>query len=143
MVLFECACANLVSKANFNLINRTDLFIYLHIIFQISFRNSKGQKSYCKFLGVRSELLLSIYVITKKANQTIGFLKRSIKVHNQYLKSTIYLSLVRPKIKYDSSVWSPRTSAWQLGAPLATTGTPPVLQKCSEISAGSHLTRDA
>ena len=61
MVLYECACANLISKANFNLINRTDLFICLHLMFQISFRNSKGQKSYRKFLGVRSELLLSIY----------------------------------------------------------------------------------
>ena len=61
MVLCECAYAFLVSKANFNLINRTDLFICLHIMFQISFQNFKGQKSYCKFLGVRSELLLSIY----------------------------------------------------------------------------------
>ena len=60
MVLCECACANIVSKANFNLISRTDLFICLHIMFQISLQNSKGQKSYCKFLGVRSELLLSI-----------------------------------------------------------------------------------
>ena len=58
MGLCECACANLVSKAN--LINKTDLFICLHIMFQISFQNSKGQKSYCKLLGVRSELLLSI-----------------------------------------------------------------------------------
>ena len=61
MVLYECACANLISKANFNLINRTDLFICLHMMFLISFRNSKGQKSYRNFLGVRSELLLSIY----------------------------------------------------------------------------------
>ena len=60
MILCQCACANLVPKANFNLINRTDLFICLHIMFQISFQNSKGQKSYCKCLGVRSELLLSI-----------------------------------------------------------------------------------
>ena len=41
---------------------RTDLFICLHIMFQILFQNSKGQKSYRKFLGVRSELLLSILV---------------------------------------------------------------------------------
>ena len=60
MVVCECACANLISKANFNLIERTDLFICLHIMFQISFQNSKGQKSYRKFLGFRSELLLSI-----------------------------------------------------------------------------------
>ena len=63
MVLCECAFANLISKANFDLINRTDLPICLHIMFQISIQNSKAQKSYCKFLGVRSELLLSIYVI--------------------------------------------------------------------------------
>ena len=63
MVLCECACANLISKANFNLLDRTDLFIRLHIMFQISFSSSKGQKSYRKFLGVRSELLLSIYGI--------------------------------------------------------------------------------
>ena len=65
MVLCECACANLISKANFNLINRTDSCICLHIMFQISFRNSKGQKGYRKFLGVRSELLLSIFSINR------------------------------------------------------------------------------
>ena len=42
MVLCECACANLISKANVNLVNRTDVFICLHIMFQISFQNSKG-----------------------------------------------------------------------------------------------------
>ena len=63
MVLCECACANLISKANFNLIKRTDLFLCLHITFQILFKNSKGQKSYRKFLGVWSELLLSIAVV--------------------------------------------------------------------------------
>ena len=60
MVSCERACVNLISKANFNLINKTDLFICLHVMFQISFQNSMGQKSYRKFLGVRSELLLSI-----------------------------------------------------------------------------------
>ena len=60
MVLYECACANIISKANFNLINGPASFICLHIMFQISFQNSRGQKSYPKFLDVRSELLLSI-----------------------------------------------------------------------------------
>ena len=62
MVLCECAWAHLISKANFNLINRTDLFICLYILFQISFQNSKGLESYRKFLGVWSELLLSILI---------------------------------------------------------------------------------
>ena len=65
IVLYERACANLISKANFNLINRTDLFISLHIMFLISFRNSKEHESYRKFFGVRSELLLSIFVFPK------------------------------------------------------------------------------
>ena len=63
MALCECSCTNLISKANFNLINITDLFICLHIMFQILFQISEGQKSYRKFLGVRSELLLSILVV--------------------------------------------------------------------------------
>ena len=61
MVLCECAWANLILKENFNLINRVDLFICLHIMFQISFQNSQGQKVIACFLGVRSELLLSLY----------------------------------------------------------------------------------
>ena len=32
--------------------------------------------------------------ISKKANQTLGFLKRNIKVHNKDLKSTAYTTLV-------------------------------------------------
>ena len=67
MVLCECAYANFISKANFNLIDRTDVLICFHIMFQISFQTSKGRKSYCKFLGVRSELLLSILYPAKKA----------------------------------------------------------------------------
>ena len=72
MVLCECACANLISKANFNVIDRTDLFICLHIMFQKSFQNSKGQKRYRKFLGVRSELLLSILLMVASPCQVYG-----------------------------------------------------------------------
>ena len=61
MVLCECACANLISKANFNLLDRADLFIRLHVMIQISFQSSKGQKCYRKFWGVRSELMVRIY----------------------------------------------------------------------------------
>ena len=47
--------------------------------------------------------------ITKKANQTLGFLKRYIRVHNIDLKSTAYKTLVRPQLEYASTVWSPHT----------------------------------
>ena len=48
--------------------------------------------------------------VAKKANQTLGFLKRNIKVHNKDLKSTAYTTLVRPQLEYASTVWSPHTA---------------------------------
>ena len=36
--------------------------------------------------------------ITKKANQTLGFLRRNIKVHNQDLKATAYKTLSSYKV---------------------------------------------
>ena len=36
--------------------------------------------------------------ITKSANQTLGFLKRNIRVHNKDLKSVVYKTLVRPQL---------------------------------------------
>ena len=56
-------------ESKFQSIRRIDLFIRLHIMFQISFQSSKGQISYRKFLGVRSELLLSI-LCTEKCKGT-------------------------------------------------------------------------
>ena len=46
----------------------------------------------------------------KKANQTLGFLKRNIKDHNKDLKSTAYTTLARPQLEYASTVWSPHTA---------------------------------
>ena len=48
--------------------------------------------------------------ISKKANQTLGFLKRIIKVHNKDLKSTAYTTLTRLQLEYASTVWSPHTA---------------------------------
>ena len=47
--------------------------------------------------------------ISKKANQTLGFLKRNIKIHHEDLKATAYKTVVRPQLEYASSVWSPHT----------------------------------
>ena len=69
-----------------------------------------------KYLGVTISDNLSwtpptppIDSVSKKANQTLGFLKRNIKVHNKDLKSTAY-TLVRPQLEYASTVWSPHTA---------------------------------
>ena len=46
-------------------------------------------------------------IITIKANQTLGYLKSKIKVHNQDLKSAAYKILIWPQLEYISTVWSP------------------------------------
>ena len=67
-----------------------------------------------KYLGVTilGDLNWGTHInnITKKANQTLGFLKRNTKVHNQDLKSTAYKTLIRPQLEYASTVWSPQTA---------------------------------
>ena len=45
--------------------------------------------------------------ISKKANQTLGFIKRNIRVHNRHLKATAYKTLVRPQLEYVSTVVVP------------------------------------
>ena len=71
-------------------------------------------KSSAKYLGVTISDNLSwtphIDSVSKKANQTLGFLKRNIKVHNKDLKPIAYTTLVRPQLEYASKVWSPHTA---------------------------------
>ena len=66
-----------------------------------------------KYLGVTISEDLKwtdhINAISKNANQTLGFLKRNIRVHNRGKKSTAFKTLVRPQLEYASTVWSPYT----------------------------------
>ena len=70
--------------------------------------------SSAKYLGVTitDDLSWSTHIdnITKSANQTLGFLKRNIQVHNKDLKSVAYKTLVRPQLEYPLTVWSPHTA---------------------------------
>ena len=67
--------------------------------------------SSAKYLGVTisDDLSWSTHIdnITKSANQTLGFLKRNIRIHNKDLKSVAYKTLVMPQVEYASTVWSP------------------------------------
>ena len=66
-----------------------------------------------KYLGVTISEDLQwtdlINDISKKANQTLGFLKSNIRVHNRNLKSTAFKTLVFPQLEYASTLWSPYT----------------------------------
>ena len=71
--------------------------------------------SYAKYLRVTisDDLSWSAHIdnITMSANQTLGFLKRNIRVHNKDLKSVAYKKkLVRLQLEYASKVWSPHTT---------------------------------
>ena len=43
----------------------------------------------------------------KKANSTLGFLRRNIRVSNEETKSAAFFSKVRPILEYSSTIWSP------------------------------------
>ena len=70
--------------------------------------------SSAKYLGITisDDLSWSTHIdnITESANQTLGFLKRNMRVHNKDLESVSYERLVRPQLEYASTVWSPHTA---------------------------------
>ena len=65
-----------------------------------------------KYLGVHISHDLKwnkhINDITAKANRSLGFLKRNLRINSPSLKAKAYQGLVRPKLEYCASVWDPR-----------------------------------
>ena len=68
-----------------------------------------------KYLGVHIHKSLSwnhhIGEVTKKANSTLGFLKRNIHQCPPSTKALCYRTLVRPLTEYASTIWDPFTVA--------------------------------
>ena len=66
-----------------------------------------------KYLGITLQSNLKwnkhINSITNKANQSLGFLKRNLKIKSSAVKSHAYKAFVRPKLEYASAVWDPHT----------------------------------
>ena len=50
-----------------------------------------------------------VTTFVKKANSTLGLFKRILSGCTSEAKNTAYLTLVRPKLEYASSVWNPYT----------------------------------
>ena len=67
-----------------------------------------------KYLGVKISSNLSwtphIRDICKKANRTIGFLRRNLNIASTATKTKAYNSLVRPQVEYACEVWDPHTT---------------------------------
>ena len=68
-----------------------------------------------KYLGVTltSDLCWNTHIsnITFTANQSLGFLRRNLQIHNEKLKTTAYKTLVCPQVEYASTVWDPHTAS--------------------------------
>ena len=48
--------------------------------------------------------------VVKKANKSLSFLRRNLRVQSQRLKERAYKALVRPTLEYASSVWDPHNT---------------------------------
>ena len=66
-----------------------------------------------RYLGVEMQSNMSwnkhMDQTVKKANSTLGFLRRNLRVSNEETKSAAYFSMVRPILEYSSTIWSPYT----------------------------------
>ena len=69
--------------------------------------------SNAKYLGVTisSDLSWNVHInnITKKANRTLGFLRRNVSKCPKEVKTKCYETFVRPILEYSSSAWAPHT----------------------------------
>ncbi|XP_076455765.1 uncharacterized protein LOC143290299 [Babylonia areolata] len=67
-----------------------------------------------KYLGVTISQDLNwdthISNTTNRANKTLGFLRRNLRVGSINIKETAYKALVRPTLEYVSPVWDPHTA---------------------------------
>ena len=47
--------------------------------------------------------------VVNKANRTLDFLRRNLKISSSAVKESAYKAFVRPMLEYASSVWDPYT----------------------------------
>ena len=70
-------------------------------------------KDAVEYLGVTVHHKMSwnehIRSIVKKANLSIGFLRRNLQIHQKHIKANAYKTLVQPQIEYASTIWDPFT----------------------------------
>ena len=96
--------AILIRITNKRKIIRADYSIHGHVL---------GTTDQAKYLGVTIDSKITwgphISNITRKANNTLAFLRRNISSCPRNIKETSYKTLVRPQTEYASSVWDHST----------------------------------
>ena len=78
------------------------------------------EADHTKYLGIHISKDLKwnkhIDVRTAKANRSLGFLKRNLKVTSSVLREKAYMGFVRPQIEYGAAIWDPRPGVENNGA---------------------------
>ena len=95
-----------------NLISITQKRKPIHFTYKLH-DHPLAKVEHSKYLGItlQSSLKLNKHInsITNKANQSLGFLKRNLKIKSSAVTSHAYKAFVRPKLEYASAVWDPHT----------------------------------
>jgi hypothetical protein len=96
----KCAIMNITTKRNKS-------------IFEYSMAGQKlSVVKHHPYLGVElsENMKYNIHIenIISKASQVLGFLKRNLRHCPKPVKERAYMSLVRPKLEYSSTIWNPQ-----------------------------------
>ena len=72
------------------------------------------EETQMKYLGVTitDDLKWGPHILNitnNKANRTLGYIRRNIKIANKKIKETAYKPLVRPVLEHANPVWDPCT----------------------------------
>jgi hypothetical protein len=85
-----------------------------------------------KYLGITIQNNLKmdkhINTMTAKANHSLGFIKRNLKVHSPAITNQALKALVRPKLEYCNTIYDPHTQQQQLQTEKSSTESGPLCQ---------------
>jgi hypothetical protein len=100
----KCNVLPVTRKLHENRLSRFDYELHGHVLETVE--NTK-------YLGVTISTDLSwddhIDQITRKANSTLGFVRRNLRIGNTKIKELAYKTFVRPILEYACTVWDPHT----------------------------------
>ena len=51
--------------------------------------------------------------VTKKANASLGFLRRNLRIGHEKFKTSAYFTFVRPQLEYAAAIWDPYTQTYK------------------------------
>ena len=80
---------------------------YIYTLDSVNLESVDSQKDLGVTISTTLKPATHIYIITKKAYQKIGMIKRCFTNFTEKKVSTLYQSIIRPALEYASPVWNP------------------------------------